>query len=71
MDRRFDVIVFERSTRKVTGIPGKNLRRHGAYQSAESIEDLMFTRLDIVNFDALTVPTGRYKVGDVVEETQP
>lgn len=61
--QRYDVIVYEINSNKVSRVVGKNLRRDGAFNSAQSRLDTMLSRIN-ANYNAEIVPTGTYKEGD-------
>lgn len=62
--QRYDVIVYEIATNKVTNILGRNLRQHGSFNSADSRLAIVLTRLN-GSYDAEIVPTGTYKEGEI------
>ena len=65
-EARYDVVVIECRSRRVTNIVGK-ARRLSGNTSAESLEDLMYTRCNAEHMP-LIVLTGAYKVDDIVPE---
>jgi hypothetical protein len=66
---RFDVVIIERSTRKVEEIIGTDMRREGRYQSAQSLSSLMVGRLG-PDYRTLIVPTGAYRVGAKMSDAE-
>lgn len=67
-EKRYDVVVFEIDTRKVTNILGKNLGEAG-YHNVDNRLGTVCSRLSD-DFDAEAVPTGTVKVGDILPSPQ-
>jgi hypothetical protein len=65
-EQREDVVVFELDSRKVTNIVGTNLGETGFYTASKRLETVC-ARLN-EHFDAACVPTGKYKISDVLPE---
>jgi len=62
----FDVVVYETDTRTITNITGTAMRRYSGHYNAERRLETMIGRMN-EKFDAEIVPTGKYKVGDILK----
>jgi hypothetical protein len=67
-EKRYDVVVFEIETRKITDIVGQNLGETGFH----TVDKRLGTILPRLNdsFDAEAVPTGKFKAGDILPSAQ-
>lgn len=61
----FDVVIYERDSRKVESIIGRDMRMDTGFHNANR---LLGTAQERINdrYDAMIVPAGLYAVGDVV-----
>ena len=66
-DSTYDVVIYHIDTRRVEKIVGKNMKRHGRYNSAERRLDTALSRIND-DYYARIVPSGKCKVGNVLPE---
>lgn len=62
-----DVVIFEIATKKIDTIAGVELEWTGPRNSVEVRLATVLSRLN-ERYDACSVPTGKYKKGDVLEK---
>lgn len=62
----FDVIVYGLEDRKVASIVGERMKRDEGFYNAEKRADTAWSRIDPERATVEIVPTGTYKIGDIV-----
>lgn len=70
----FDVVIYEKSTRKIDAIIGTNMRSWDGIGSGRNTAELRVqTGQERINehYECEMVPAGKYKKGDVIERTEP
>ena len=64
---KFDVIVYQIESRKVSSIFGEKLPLKGDFHSAESGQRFLLKCISRY-YTAMIVPTGKYREGDIIHE---
>jgi hypothetical protein len=70
-EERADVVIFEKATRKVDAVIGKDMKRWPGYGSGRNTAELRLqTGQEKVNdrYDVMIVPAGKYNKGDVLPD---
>lgn len=67
-DKRFDVIVYDLSTFRVTTIHARNCERRIGTFNAERMEQSALEKYDTTRFGVAIVERGEYQSGDVFED---
>jgi hypothetical protein len=65
---RYDIVVYEKKTGHVDAITGVSLNDVGFH----TVEKRLLTTISRLNdrFDAIAVPTGKYKKGGILPESE-
>lgn len=65
---RYDIVVYEKKTGCVSAITGVSLNDVGFH----TVEKRLLTTIERINenFDAIAVPMGKYKKGDILPESE-
>ena len=64
---RFDVVIFEVTTRKVTNMAGTNLPETGSFHTVSKRMETVQERIND-HYGVLAVPAGTVEVGDTIPE---
>ena len=67
----FDVVIYEKATRRIDSVIGKNMRRWGANGSGRNTADLrQQTGREKINdrYECEIVEAGKYREGDVLPQ---
>lgn len=65
---RFDVVIYRLATRKVASVVGRNLVRDTGTYNAEKRLDTTMSRINLDDYSAAIVPTGKFKIEDTLPE---
>ncbi len=68
MSKRFDIIKFNATTRKVLEVVSSNIAKQGRFNTVNTCLDRATTTLG-ANESLLVVDTGAYRVGDKLPKT--
>ncbi len=60
----FDVVIFDKATKEIVAIPGKNLKADTGFRNASTCYATWEDRIDTKNYDLDVVPHGTFKKGD-------
>jgi hypothetical protein len=66
-EKRWDVLIIEDATRKVETVAGTNLPEKGSFHTVGKRLETVCVRIND-NFDAIAVPAGKFKKGDVIPQ---